>query len=228
MSEAFFAQAGSVCWMTSPEVVDVAREAHGGTIDLDPCAPVDTRYNHATLNWRLAEGVDCLQRRFWGPRKAAPTKTLVNPPFGSSYIKGADTWHEPTPGVCVSAKQMSDMKKAVAAGQLEAAALVGWRHQTTLDFAKKVVTERDAERADTVWISKAAMETEAIQLLLRRADAYCMPDYRIAYVDPETGKTMPGPTFPSVLFYLGKQPDSFLAAADKLGFCARLGGRLAA
>ncbi len=214
MSDAFFAQAGSICWMTPPEVVDVAKTTFGGSIDLDPCAPVDTRYAHATLNWRLADGVNCLARK-WGPRAVGPTGTLVNPPFGSSYVKN---------GVCVSAAQMSCLKKAVRAGDQPATELEGWTHQTTMDFAEKVVAERDAGRANTVWISKAGMETAAIQLLLRYANAYCLPDYRIAYVDPTSGKIMSGPTFCSILFYLGDKAGRFIGAAEKLGFCSRLAG----
>ncbi len=223
MSEAFFAQAGSICWMTPPEVVDVAKATFGGTIDLDPCAPVDTRYNHATLNWRLADGVDCLAR-VWGPRRAGPTKVLVNCPFGTSWIRGAAG----SPMVCISAGQMSDLKKAVEAGEAPATELEGWRKQTTLNFAEKVLYERNAGRAETVWISKGGMETEAIQLLLNCADAYCLPDYRVAYVDPATGKKMTGATFHSVLFYLGSRPSAFRDAAATLGFVAQLSSRRAA
>jgi hypothetical protein len=232
MADAFFAQAGSVCWMTPPEVVEVARETFGGSIDLDPCAPVDTRYGHATLNWRLADGIDCL-KRLWGPRRAGPTKILVNPPFGTSYVRYRDPEVRATatgvgPMECVSAKQMSEMKKAVAEGKADATVLEGWWAQHTLDFAQKVIGERNANRAHTVWISKGGMETEAIQLLLECADAYCLPGYRVAYVDPESGKKMTGATFHSVLFYLGDKPGSFCAAAGKLGFCAQLSGRRAA
>lgn len=223
MSEAFFAQAGSICWMTPPEVVEVARKSHGGDIDLDPCGPVDTRYAHATLNWRLADGYDCLQR-VWGPRKAGPTKVLVNCPFGTSHVRGTPG----SPMLCISAKQMSDLKEAVEKGEVPAAELEGWRRQTTLDFARKVVEERDAGRAHTMWISKGGMETEAIQLLLHCADAYCLPSYRVAYVDPESGKKVQGATFHSVLFYLGDRAEQFCAAASGIGFAAELAGRRAA
>jgi hypothetical protein len=157
----------------------------------------------------------------------------VNPPFGTSYVRYRDPDVRATvtcvgPMECVSAKQMSEMKKAVAEGKADAAVLEGWWAQHTLDFAQKVVGERDAGRAHTVWISKGGMETEAIQLLLSCADAYCLPDYRVAYVDPESGKKMTGATFHSVLFYLGDKPSAFRDAAARLGFVAQLGGRRAA
>lgn len=184
----FFAQKGKINWQTPPEVIESAREALGSIL-LDPCAGVDT--GHAAYNVCLPE--DGL-RTDWAsfvPRGLTPT-FFENPPFGTSYVQGAS---------CLSAKEYDVAKKA--------GTLTGeWRRQTLLDWAKK--TAEEVERGwEGIWLSKAALETQGLQRLLRVANGICFPARRINYVDAATGKIQKGVNFSSVILYFGTNGKGF-------------------
>lgn len=196
---AFWASKSSVSWCTPPEVVDAAKELFGGRIDRDPCPPTNPARYFAEVNETLPM-FDALRSDWNVAGKVGPTTVLLNPPFGTSYVKD---------GVCISAKEFGDLVKGKAVlpgpGDFRPE---DWRRQQTYDFAFRFVEVC----CEGVWISKAAMETHAIQFLLRNSDAVCFPDHRINYLNPDTGKVGDSQaTFSSLLFYVGEHVNRFLS-----------------
>jgi hypothetical protein len=137
----------------------------------------------------------------------AATSVFINPPFGTSYIKD---------GVCISADEFGKLKDEVDVGRLPPETVTGWTRQVAEDWATKVVAEHRLGR-QIIWLSKASLETKALQRLLRAATAICHPGKRVNYINAATGQLLKGATFSSVLFYLGDRTDHFKAALDDFG-----------
>jgi hypothetical protein len=207
---AFFDQAASVHWRTPPDILERARKVFGGPIELDPCASYDPVGHYATVNWRLADGQNGLVAN-WSHKKV-----FINPPFGTSYVKDMPEGHPNGKLLCIGQDEMTRVKNLIKEGKLQAEAVAGWRKQVLLDWAVKVVAEAQ-NGSEVIWISKAGLETEALQLLLNNCAAILHPKGRIGYINANTGELMGGPTFSSVLFYLGPLPTRFKAYYGDMG-----------
>lgn len=201
--EQFFSQKGSVNWLTPPEVINAARKTFGGAIDLDPCPSTNPKNWFATKNWSLGGPVDSL-RVSWSDGYLLTT-SLINPPFGTSYVNGSN---------CISSKEYSELQNK---SDLQ------WQKQTILMWAQKVV-EESHKGNEIIWISKAAIESKAIQLVLENSSAACFPTGRIGYVDPITLVQEDQPTFPSIILYLGENQiaESFIKHFSSIGICRKL------
>ncbi len=208
----FFAQKGSIGWQTPPDIIEASREVLGPIL-LDPCAGVGT--DIATINARLpVDGlttpwddlvgsvVDLVSRRTF----------FENVPFGTSYVKG---------GVCLSATEYKEAFKEEPV-VLSAADAASWRMQNLKMWAEKTVLEV-GRGWEGIWISKAALETHALQLLMGRMTAICHPKKRINYVDPATGKVQAGVNFSSVLLYFGPRHREFCDVFDRIGTTISVG-----
>lgn len=189
----FFSLANNIHWTTPPGIITRAKEALGGGIDLDPCAGVKTDFglfnfrlptnNGLTTNW-LVRGIG--------------TKVFINPPFGTSYVKGKN---------CIS----SDEYKS-----LQDSEILGWTKQTALEWAKKVVKEANVG-CNIVWLSKASTETTALQYIMNHCSAICHPLGRVNYINAETSQVKIGVTFPSIIIYLGPDIQQFTTAFADFG-----------
>jgi len=196
----FFAQKGSIGWQTPPDIIEAAR-AVLGPILLDPCSGEGA--DVATVNVRLPQ--DGLVTP-WGDfvqenRYAARRRTFFeNVPFGTSYVRD---------DVCFSA---TEYKEAVKYGGVSDR----WRMQNLKMWAQKTVLEV-SRGWEGIWISKAALETHALQILMGKMTAICHPKKRVNYVDPATGKVQTGVNFSSVLLYFGIRPVQFCDVFSKIG-----------
>lgn len=199
-------QAASIHWMTPRNIIQGAREvAH--EIDLDPCAAADSRHHFAVQNWTLEGGYDGLTTPWYGALtyKGLARSWLVNPPFGVSYIRGSE---------CLSQKEYADLRKA-------GGDVAGFKRQTINDWAQKFINE--AQRADAgdqfyhaFWVSKAAVETSAVQAVMAEADMVYFPGRRVNYLDPVSGEVEGhGATFPSLVAYFGDSPVMFKDAMER-------------
>lgn len=182
-ADAFWSQAGDVCWKTPDHIIEATREAFGGPIDLDPCAGRGTSIG--TVNFRLPSH-DGL-RESWDVCGNGTT-VWVNHPFGTSWVYGSEV---------LSVKQLNKLKTE------DPYRAEIYRRQTSLDWARKVVKEVQMG-CEVVWISKAAMGAKALcDVLLPAASAVCHPRGRVAYVRGDG--IVPAPTFESVVIYLGRR-----------------------
>jgi DNA N-6-adenine-methyltransferase (Dam). len=198
--EKYFASS-SVNWLTPPEIIEAAKKALGG-IDLDPCPSTDPLNWFATENWSLGGPVDSL-RSDWKV-KGQPATVFVNPPFGTSYISRTN---------CISAAEYKDHEDKER-----------WQKQTIFQWAKKCVEEYE-KGCEIIWLSKAAIENKALQLILRASSATCFPEGRIAYINPVTLEKQNQPTFGSIVLWLGHykgEQEFFIETFSPLGVCKRL------
>ncbi len=199
MSEAFFAQAGSVLWQTPPKIIQAARETFGAS-DLDPCAGVGTSIGSRNFRLPVNNGL----KDSWAVAGRDST-FFINHPFGTSWLRPSD-------GTIMSAKEF---KTAKDAGTL---VLTDWVRQTSADWAEKTAEEvADGRRG--IWLSKSNVETPGMQRLLRLSVAVCHLKGRLGYIDPATGKVQGSPNFSSVLFCFGTGFDAcnFRQAHRSLG-----------
>lgn len=209
----FWSLKSSIHWRTPPEILEFAAEVFGGSIDLDPCAPLpDTAppewgvNEFATVNYRLSEGKNGLTLPWHG-------NVFINPPFGTSYVKD---------GACISSKEYGDLSGPA-----------GWAKQTADMWVSKVLSEVDAGISspkgptNVIWLSKAPTETKAMQRLLTNAPPrYCsflMPKGRVNYVNASTRTVETGVTFPSIVVGLGSLTfiERFESLGSGLGVVAR-------
>lgn len=198
--EAFFAQTGSVAWRTPPKIIVAARETLGGVIQIDPCASSDPKNHYAKENWVLGERDGYTET--WAGKNA-----LINHPFGTSFVRGAE---------CLSSTQMKELKEQVEARIVPTDTLVGWRKQTSLGWAAKAEAEHQ-NGSNICWISKMTGCGKAGQILLKAGVSMWIPKGRIAYTDPVTDEPCAGANFESWVLYRGNSPDKFKAAFSKLG-----------
>jgi len=191
----FWSNAGSIAWQTPESILEPTRELFYGQIDLDPCAPADPTQQIATTNYSLPQNGLALP---W------TGKVFINPPFGTSYRNGP---------YCISADQFRKVKDAPLDQRPSSGA---WHKQTAAEWASKALRHY-AAGGEVVWLSKAAVEQKLFQELLLPVGTSCFLSGRLGYVDPTTRKQMSGPTFNSVVVYLGPNKDRFYETFNHLG-----------
>ena len=212
IAETYFSKS-SVNWITHPDIIELVKKCYGGQIDLDPCPSTIKSNWFAKENWPLGGPVDSLRTRWSlhnkmtlepeGCLRGRPTRIFVNPPFGTSYINRDQ---------CIG----KDEHEKLPEDQIKL-----WQKQTILQWAYKCI-EECLKGNEIIWLSKAAVESKALQAVLSHSQAICIPEGRLAYMDPASLTIKEQPTFGSVLLYLGDNPGPFIRTFNLLGVTRKL------
>ena len=191
-----------------------------GSINIDPCGP--STYAENTLTYPEIDGLTA----DWSGHGTCKT-AFINPPFGRSYLVGHQVW---SAGDVRESCKGQLLEEGIAKGRN-----VDWRRdsqrlskacrefvkgrkcQTVEDWAKAAIEAATKDGMQVCWISKAAVETPGLQLLLQASSAVCFPSRRVCYIDPATQKPLGGPTFPSIVIGLRVDPAKFRDAFKDMG-----------
>lgn len=184
------ASAGKSDWRTPERILEPVRSLFKYGIHLDPCAS-SLKGIGAEVDYMLPAN---------GLEKPWDGTVFVNPPFGTTWVKGSE---------CLTPKEV---KARIAAGKHEPT----WREQKLSQWVEKAWGHYLDGDAETVLLLPAAVDTKWWQnLILPCAAGICFIEGRVRFEGAAQGAPMA-----CALVYFGDLGPRFKRVFATLGFCA--------
>lgn len=184
--------AGNATWRTPGAIVGTVRAFYRGSIDLDPAASSDPADHLASGNISLpADGLN----QEWGPKRV-----FVNPPFGTTFVKGSE---------CITGRELKERVEAGEAKDFE------WRKQNVAQWVEKAEVEQRINDAEVIILLPAAVDTQWWQAsILQHAGSVCLICGRVKFVGAAAHAPMA-----TALVYFGERGRRFRTFFEKTGHC---------